>query len=195
MLLALASAVNGKPASSHSVARTVPVVVAAADLPAGHLLVRHDLTVARWPATLGVAAVRGDPAGLIGRRLAGPVGAGEAITGPRLIGRDLAAGLPRRLVAAAITLGDEHAVELVRPGDRVDLLETEQPLDPLVAGPTRSTGSSDVADLATGVSVLAVLPASTSSDAELVVAVDRLTAVRITRDSSTHVFTAVVVPP
>ena len=192
MLLAVASAVNGKPASSRSVAHTVPVVVAAADLPAGHLLVRHDLTVARWPAELRVAAARGDPASLIGRRLAGPVGAGEPITGTRLIGTDLAAGLPHRLVAAAITLGDEHAVELVRPGDRVDLLDTERPIDPLAGGPT---GSSDVTDLATGVSVLAVLPASASSDAELVVAVDRLTAVRITRDSSTHVFTAVVVPP
>jgi pilus assembly protein CpaB len=192
VLFALAGAVNGQRASSRSVARTVPVVVAAADLPAGHQLARHDLTVARWPPGLPPAASRGDPSGLIGRRLAGPVGAGEAITGTRLIGADLAAGLGRRLVAAAIELGDEHAVELVRPGDRVDLLETERPVDPLAGG---STGPTDVTDLATGVSVLAVLPATPSAAAELVVAVDRLTAVRITRDSATQLFTAVVVPP
>jgi hypothetical protein len=40
-----------------------------------------------------------------------------------------------------------------------------------------------------------VLPATDQAGAELVLAVDRATAVRITRDSSNHVFTAVVAPP
>jgi len=191
VLLALASAVHGKPAAPLA-ARTVPVVVAASDLPAGHQLTRADLTLARWPPALRPAAARGDPTGLTGRRLAGPVGDGEPITSTRLIGADLAAGLPDRLVAAAIALGDDHAVELVRPGNRVDLLEADRPVDPL-AGPPSAT--SDVADLASHVTVLAVLPATESDDAELVVAVDRGTAVRISRDSTTHVFTAVVVPP
>jgi pilus assembly protein CpaB len=191
VLLALASAVDGTPAA-RSVTRPVPVVVAAHDLPAGHRLTRPDLAVVSWPPELRPAGARADPAELVGRLSAGPIGDGEAITGIRLIGADLGAGLPRHLVATAITLGDPHGVELVRPGDRVDLLEADRPLDPLAGGPSETT---DVVGLAAHVSVLAVLPATTSADAELVVAVDRPTAVRITADSATHVFTAVVVPP
>lgn len=191
VLLAVASAVNRKPAAQAG-PRTVGVVVAARDLPAGHLLARADLTVARWPPGLRPDGARGDPSELTGRRLAGPVAADELITSTRLIGADLATGLRHQLVAAAVTLGDEHAVELVRAGDRVDLLEAARPVDPLAGG---TTGPTDVADLAAHVQVLAVLPATESSDAELVVAVDRPTAVRITRDTATHVFTAVVVPP
>jgi Flp pilus assembly protein CpaB len=170
----------------------VPVVVAAHDLPAGHQLTGRDLAVRHWPAPLRPAGARGDPAALAGRRLAGPVGSGEPITGTRLMGADLAAGLPPRLVAAAVPLPDEHAVELVRPGDRVDLLEADRPVDPLAGPPVRGRA---VTALAGHVPVLAVLPSSASADAELVVAVDRTTAARITRDSSTSLFTAVVVPP
>jgi Flp pilus assembly protein CpaB len=191
VLLALASAVNAKPAAE-PLAHTAPVVVAASDLPAGHQLSRTDLTVEHWPPELRPAGARGDPSVLTGRRLAGPVGDGEPITDTRLIGADLTTGLSRLLVAAAVTLGDDHAVELVRPGNRVDLLEADRPVDPLAGAPR---GTTEVADLATHVAVLAVLPATESSDAELVVAVDRPTAVRISRDSATHVFTAVVVPP
>ena len=191
VLLAVASALDGKPAAGDS-PRTVPVVVAADDLPAGRLLGRADLAVVRWPAQLRPADARGDPTALAGRRLGGPVSDGEVITGARLIGADLSAGLSRRLVAAAITLGDEHAVELVRPGERVDLLEAERPIDPLAGAPSDMT---DVSEVASRVLVLAVLPATASADAELVVAVDRATAIRVTRDSATHVFTAVVAPP
>lgn len=191
LLLALASAVSGKPAAE-PLTRTAPVVVAASDLPAGHQLTRADLTVMRWPPQLRPAGALDDPSALTGRRLAGPVGDGEPITNIRLVGADLAAGLPHRLVAAAVALGDDHAVELVRPGNLVDLLESDRPVDPLAGAPSRT---SDVTDLATHVAVLAVLPATESSDAELVLAVNRPTAVRISRDSATHVFTAVVVPP
>jgi Flp pilus assembly protein CpaB len=170
----------------------VAVVVAARELPAGHRLTRSDLLVEHWPEQLRPAAARGDPSTLAGLRLAGLVSKGEPITATRLIGADLASALPRGLVAAALTLADEHASELVRPGDRVDLLETQRPVDPLAGGPTEQT---EVAALAARVSVLAVLPATAAADAELVVAVDRRTAVRITRDTATHVFTAVVVPP
>jgi Flp pilus assembly protein CpaB len=191
LLLALASAVNGR-RTAQPLTHTVPVVVAARDLPAGHQLTRRDLRVARWPPPLRPAGARGDPTAVTGRRLAGPIGGDEPITGSRLIGADLAAALPRRLVAVAVTLDDEHAVELVRPGDRIDLLEAARPVDPLAGD---SEASTRITELATHASVLAVLPATASSGAELVVAVDRSTAVRITRDTATHVFTAVVVPP
>jgi Flp pilus assembly protein CpaB len=191
LMLALLSAVSADPAPAPG-GRTTPVVVAARRLPAGHVLARRDVVVAHWlPETrpVGAAAV---PGPLLGRRLAGPVGGGEPVTPTRLIGADLAAGLSPGSVAAAVTLGDPHAADLVRAGDRIDLLATGKPLDTL-AGP--APARSRVRVLAADRLVLAVLPATTAADAELVLAVDRASALRITRDSATQLFTAVVVPP
>lgn len=191
LLLAAGSALAA-PSGRPTTGATVPVVVAARPLPAGHVLTRDDLVVRRWPAQLRPPNARGDPGALAGRRLAGPVGRGETITATRLLGSDLATQLPVGLVAAAVSLGDPHAADLVRPGDRVDLLEADRPADPLAAAPATRPA---VELLAAGCRVLAVLPASAAADAELVVAVDRNTAVRITRDSATQVFTAVAAPP
>lgn len=191
LLLALVSALGAK----HDAApppQSVPVVVAAHDLAAGHLLTRHDVTVARWPGAIRPPGARGDPAAVAGRRLAGPVRTREALTATRLLGSDLAAGLGAGLVATTVELGDAHASDLVRAGDRVDLLEAARPPDIAALGPAAPTR---VLTLASHVMVLAVLPATADAEAELVIATDRGTAVRITRDSPDHVFTAVVAPP
>jgi pilus assembly protein CpaB len=191
LLLALASALGGKHGAAPQL-RSEPVLVAARDLPAGHLLTRHDVLVAPWPVAIGPPDARSDPAAVVGRRLAGPVRAREALTATRLLGPDLAAGLGGRLVATTVTLGDAHASDLVRAGDNVDLLEASRP--PEIVDPGRAP-SPRVRTVATHVVVLAVLPATADAEAELVVATSRTTAVRITRDSPDHVFTAVVVPP
>jgi len=191
VLLAASSALGAK----HAAARLPPsaaVVVAARDLPAGHALTRRDVAVARWPAAIRPAGASGEPASVVGRRLAGPVREREAITTTRLVGADLAAGLAPGLLATTVALGDPHATDLVRAGDHVDLIEAARPPD--IADPGL-VGTSDVRTVAANAVVLAVLPAGASANAELVVAVRRSTAVRITRDSSDHVFTAVVVPP
>src|SRR5438445_10386052 len=78
LLLAAGSALGAKRGAVHT-SRTVAVVVAARDLPAGRALTRHDLRIARWPAPVLPAGVRGDPAAVVGRRLSGPVAAGEAV--------------------------------------------------------------------------------------------------------------------
>jgi Flp pilus assembly protein CpaB len=192
LLLAAGSALGASSKGHAAAGHTMPVVVAARSLPAGHSLTRRDVTVQRWPAHLRPAAARGDPAALTGRRLAGPVDRGEPITSSRLLGSDLTAGLAPGIVAAAVSLGDPHATDLVRPGDRVDLLAADRPADPLTAAPPTRPA---VAVLAAGALVLAVLPATEVADAELVLAVDQATAVRITRDSATQVFTAVAAPP
>jgi pilus assembly protein CpaB len=191
LLLAAGSALGAKPGQP-TAGPAAGVVVAARPLPAGHVLTHDDLVVERWPARVRPATARGDPAALAGRRLAGSVGRGEPITTSRLLGSDLATALPAGMVASAVSLGDPHAADLVRPGDRVDLLEADRAVDPLTAGPTSPP---HVAVLTTNSLVLAVLPASAAADAELVVAVDQTTAVRITRDSATQMFTAVAAPP
>ena len=192
LLLALASALGAKQSGARAAPRSAPVVVAARDLPAGHLVSRRDVLVARWPADLRPAGAPGDPGAVIGHRLAGPVRAREAITATRLVGSDLAAGLAGGLVATTVALGDPHAIDLIRAGGRVDLLEAARPPDIADPGPARPAR---VHTVATSAVVLAALPATDQADAELVLAVDRATAVRVTRDSSTHVFTAVAVPP
>lgn len=173
-------------------AATTAVVVAVRDLPAGHLLGHLDVRVARWPVGIRPAGARGDPASVVGKRLGGPIRAGEAITPTRLLGPDLAAGLARGLAAATVAVADPHAADLIRAGDHVDILETGRP--PEFAEPTAAIAAR-VRAVAQDVVVLAALPATDAADAELVVAVDRTTALRLTRDGTSHLFTAVVVPP
>lgn len=108
------------------------------------------------------------------------------------MGADLATGLAAALVAAPVPLTDGHAADLVGAGDRVDLLESARPPDIVdVSSPTAPR----VRTVAEGARVLAVLPATDTAGPELVIAVDRETAVRITRDTATQVFTAAVLRP
>lgn len=170
----------------------VPVVVATSDLPAGHALARADLRVVRWPASLRPPGARAAPRTLIGRRLAGPVGAGEALTPTRLFGSGLTAGLPRGAVAAAVPLDDPRSADLVRAGDHLELLATPRPADietaPATSAPTVSTVASHAL-------VLAVLPHTADADASVVLAVDRATAVQIARDRAGQVFAVLADPP
>jgi Flp pilus assembly protein CpaB len=189
LLMALASALGSGPKPAAAGGR--PVVVAARDLPAGHVLGRADLAVARLPAALRPAGARAGPAAFVRQRLAGPIGAREVLTASRLVSADLAAGLGR-LVAAAVPLDDPRAADLLRPGNRIDLLEATRAPDVLDAALSRPP---PVTIAAAGVLVLAVLPQRDDGSADLIVAIARTTALTITRDRSGHVFTAVVVPP
>ena len=191
LLLALASATSG----GHHGSRPAPlhrVVVAAHDMPAGHTLSHRDLKIVGVPGAVPPSGARAGPATVVGARLAGPIDAGEAITRTRLVSAGLAAGLPPTLVAAAVLLDDPRASDLVRVGDRVDILETARPPDLVGAVPA---GSTEVGAVAHRALVLAVLPARDDGSAELITAVSRPTAARLTRDRSTEVFTAVVVAP
>jgi pilus assembly protein CpaB len=62
------------------------VVVAARDLPAGAQLTGSDVRVLAWPVNLRPPGAISRPAQVIGRRLAGPIRAKEALTGTRLAG-------------------------------------------------------------------------------------------------------------
>jgi pilus assembly protein CpaB len=104
----------------------VPVLVAAADLPAGARLAPDDLAVRSWPAELAPAgALRELPAD--GRALVGAARAGEPITDARLAGADRAtepgtAVVPVRLAdpGVAAVLAPGSRVDVVAPGERAD---------------------------------------------------------------------------
>lgn len=128
----------------------VPVRVASRDLPAGAVLGAGDLrTVGFAPGSVpdGLAV---DAAG---RTLAAPLRAGEPVTDLRLVGPALTDGYPGR-TAVPVRLPDGGMVDLLRVGDRVDLISA----DP-------QGGGAEV--VATGVPVLAIPAASDAGSSGL----------------------------
>ncbi|MGY2079735.1 Flp pilus assembly protein CpaB [Modestobacter sp. SYSU DS0657] len=113
---------------------TVPVVVAATDLPAGAALTADVLTVVRLPGTAAPAGAATEPGALAGQVLASPVRAGEPVTDVRLVGPGLWSAVPDGQVAAPVRLADLAVASLLRPGDRVDVLAAAgQGAEPSVA--------------------------------------------------------------
>ncbi|MFC4603343.1 SAF domain-containing protein [Rhodococcus kronopolitis] len=103
---------------------TVPVVTAARDLAPGAVLRPEDLrlTPLRTDAVPNGVVRRIDEA--TGRTLAGPARAGEPLTDVRVLGPRLAgaaAGVPDARVVP-IRLADPEVTDLLREGDRVDVL-------------------------------------------------------------------------
>jgi Flp pilus assembly protein CpaB len=165
---------------------TVPVVVAAVDLPAGAALRSEDLVVARFPTAVAPGGTRADPGELAGRVLAGGVRSGEPLTDVRLVGPGLTALLDTGQVAAPVRLADLAVAGMVRTGDRVDVLAT--PPD------------ADLAEVvAAGALVLAAtraVPADADPAAGLLVlAVDAPTAARLAAAATTATLTVSLPPP
>ncbi|HEY2982604.1 MAG TPA: Flp pilus assembly protein CpaB [Jatrophihabitantaceae bacterium] len=169
------------------------VVVAARDLPAGAQLTGSDVRVLAWPVNLRPPGAISRPAQVIGRRLAGPIRADEALTGTRLAGADLTAGLPPELRAVPVELAGSAMPDLVRVGDRIDLLVNDQQDGDATPSPSAHV-------LAEGVRVLAVAgrPPDPGADGEstgLIVAADQQTALRIAAASGRSVLATVRKPP
>lgn len=124
---------------------TVEVPVAAHDLAAGERLTASDVVLTEWPVSL---APDGLTSAVTGQVLAAPLRAGEAVTDLRFVGSDLARSHPD-LTVLPLRLPDAAVVELLEPGDRVDL----GAVDP---------ESGESRELATDVLVLAIPPAGTA---------------------------------
>jgi pilus assembly protein CpaB len=122
---ALVLALRPDPAPARDAApATVPLAVAATDLPAGRVLTASDLAVARLPPDVVPGGSARETAPLVGRVLAGSVRSGEPLTDVRLVGAGLTALLAPDEVAAPVRLADLAVAALVRTGDRVDVLAT-----------------------------------------------------------------------
>lgn len=147
-LCAALAVVTAVRATSEEPDPTVPVLVAAADLPGGATLAPQDVTVAAFRAGTLPSGAFGSAGDAVGRVLAAPVRAGEPVTDLRLVTPGLLAGYPG-LVATPVRVADPDAVALLRVGDRIDLVAADpqgraaQPVArgaPVVAIPP-STGS------------------------------------------------------
>lgn len=111
------------------------VLTAARDLPAGVVVRDSDLRrVPFLPDSVPSGTVP-DSAAAVGRTTAGPVRAGEPITDARLVTASLLEGYPG-LVAVPVRIGDPASVDLLRVGDRVDVLAA----DPQGDSPTAVLG-------------------------------------------------------
>lgn len=134
-LLAAVLAAVAVAAGLHSVAApppaTVSVLVAARDLPAGTALGSADLVAAEFAPGSVPDDLVAEPHG---RTLAAPLRRGEPVTDVRLVGPQLTEGLAD-LTATPVRLPDAGMVDLLRVGDRVDL----------VAADPRGTGAETVA--------------------------------------------------
>jgi Flp pilus assembly protein CpaB len=121
VVLAAVAALRPDPADG-----STAVVVAARDLAPGVELSAGDVVLESLSATTVPDGFRSDPAELIGSTLAGPARRGEVLTDVRLLSPRLAgasAGPDARVVP--LHLADTALLELVRPGDVVDVLTVD----------------------------------------------------------------------
>ncbi len=103
---------------------TVPVLVAARDLPAGHALERDDLAIAQVKLESGQAALALPAAELdrlVGRTMSAPVYAGELLVRPRLASGPV---LGPDDAAVTVPVRTDSIYPRLRPGDTVAVLVT-----------------------------------------------------------------------
>ena len=102
------------------------IVVAARNLPGGHVLVADDLAIRRVDPDAVPQDSMSDVEALIGRRLAAPVTGAEPLTAVRLLGRSALHDYDRELggvaVMTPVRISDAGGLVLLHPGDRVDVL-------------------------------------------------------------------------
>lgn len=114
----------------HEAAGGTPVVVAAADLPAGSTLAAGGLTVREWPPELVPAGAVVAVADAAGRVLVGAARAGEPLTDVRLTGGTEVGGDD---AAVPVRLADPDVAALLVAGRRVDVVTLgERAGEPLV---------------------------------------------------------------
>ena len=103
-----------------------PAVVVAADLPAGATVQSGQLRVARLAAEAVPegAATRIDA--VAGHKLTGPMRRGEVVTDAALVGPGLLTGTPAGTVAVPVRVADPGSLQLVRTGQEVDIVVSEE---------------------------------------------------------------------
>jgi len=125
VILAAVAAWRDDPRADH-----VDVVVAARDLAPGAALRADDVTIQSLAATTVPDGARTSVDEVTGKTLAGPARRGEALTDVRLLGPRLAeatAGPDARIVA--LPLADAALLDLVHPGDVVDVVAAPSTAD------------------------------------------------------------------
>ncbi|CCQ17611.1 SAF domain protein [Rhodococcus sp. AW25M09] len=109
----------------------VRVITAGRDLTPGTVLTATDVAVAEWDSALVPEGALVDSGGVDGQTLTGPVRAGELLTDVRLLGsRTATTALGTEARVVPVHLADAGVTDLLREGDRVDVLTVEAQEDP-----------------------------------------------------------------
>jgi Flp pilus assembly protein CpaB len=164
-LLAIAVAFRGDPGSER-----VAIVVAAHDLPSGRTLAPDDVRMAGLDAATVPGGALQAPDLAVGRTLAAAARAGEPITDVRVLGArlaELAADSPDARIVP-IRLADRGVAELLRAGDRVDVVTTA---DAEPASEIAAKTATVARTLATDAAVVLVSDSADARDSERVVMV------------------------
>ncbi|MFF2244711.1 RcpC/CpaB family pilus assembly protein [Arthrobacter sp. NPDC058130] len=115
-------------------ADTVMAFAAAADLPAGKTLEPGDVSRVRVPPGLVPAGSPGSETSFEGKQLAAPLRHGQLLTDAQVLGPGLLAGSPPGSAAVPLRMADPAAIQLVSPGQLVNVVLTggngfEQPAE------------------------------------------------------------------
>ena len=184
LLLAAASALS---APKHASTATMDVVVASHPIAGGMVLATSDVTLARWPRAVRPASAFGATSAVLGRRSAGPIATGEALTPARVLGAGLTATLPPGFSAVPVPLTDAGSAALIQAGDYADLISVD------------ANSAAAPAMVASQILVIAVVAASVNAvggqPAELVVAANPAQALRLAAVAGRGVFATVRAPP
>lgn len=132
---------------------TWTAVVVTGDLPAGHVLAAGDLREVPLTESVRPATAVTDPAGAVGRVLAGPMAAEEVLLDSRLVGPNLLDGSPPDHVALSVRLDDPAEAAFLLPGDIVDVIAASRTS---VLADDAVTDSAATTTVASGVRVLAI---------------------------------------
>lgn len=148
------------------------VTVAAHDLTAGERLDPSDVRQVRWSVTDRVPGLLSSAAAT-GKVLTAPIRAGEPVTSARVRAARSWSSLPKDRVVIGVSSTDRALVEVLQPGDRVDLIDTGTAQTvaagvPVVSVPGGSGREADERPTVSSAEPGSVLVAVTSSQAAAV---------------------------
>lgn len=100
----------------------VRVAVARHDLASGHVVDRSDVRIASLAAAPDHALTTSS---LIGRRIAGPMRAGEPFTDYRVLKPDALDGYGKDAVLTSVSISDSDVLTGMQVGDRIDVIAVD----------------------------------------------------------------------
>lgn len=101
---------------------TTAVVGAARDLAVGTVLTESDVTIVRLPEQAVMRGAFGRADQVVGQQLAAPVPQGAPVSATALVGDGLLTGTPPGTVAVPLRPADAATVQLLAPGQLVDVI-------------------------------------------------------------------------
>ncbi|VXB62641.1 SAF domain protein [Arthrobacter sp. 9AX] len=123
LLLCVAAAVTVQQLTPAPV-YTVTALAASRDLPAGSALASSDLARVQVPPDMMSAGFLGQESNVAGKQLAAPLRKGQLLTDAQLLGPGLLAGTPPGSAAVPLRMADPSSIQLVSPGQLVNVVLT-----------------------------------------------------------------------